>query len=90
LVPTLSEAYSYNYSLACVWALHFKLTCQVCFFSPRICQTTNAPDGGENDLLSGSPLTPLSWSTLMLLALSLPPPPISRKQLHNRLHPPHP
>jgi hypothetical protein len=25
LVPTLSGAYSCHYSLACVWALHFKL-----------------------------------------------------------------
>jgi hypothetical protein len=33
LVPTLSGAYSCHYSLACVWALHFKFTCQVCFFS---------------------------------------------------------
>jgi hypothetical protein len=31
LVPTLSEAYSCHYSLACVWVLHFKLTYQVCF-----------------------------------------------------------
>jgi hypothetical protein len=51
LVPTLSGAYSCYYSLACVWALNFKLTCQVCFFSPRIHQTTDALDGDENDLL---------------------------------------
>jgi hypothetical protein len=50
LVPTLSGAYSCHYSLAYVWALHFKLTCQVCFFSPRIHQTTNASDGDENNL----------------------------------------
>jgi hypothetical protein len=29
LVSTLSGAYSCHYSLACVWALHFKVTCQV-------------------------------------------------------------
>jgi hypothetical protein len=51
LVPTLSGVYSCHYSLACVWALHFKLTCQVCFLLPRIHQTTNASDGGKNDLL---------------------------------------
>jgi hypothetical protein len=51
LVPTLSVAYSCHYFLACVWALHFKLTCQVCFFSPRIHQTTNAFGGDENNLL---------------------------------------
>jgi hypothetical protein len=42
MVPTLSGAYSCHYSLTCVWALHFKLTCQVCFLSPRILQTTDA------------------------------------------------
>jgi hypothetical protein len=31
--------------------LHFKLTCQVYFLSPRIHQTTDAPDGDKNDLL---------------------------------------
>jgi hypothetical protein len=35
--------------------LHFKLTCQVCFFSPRLHQTTNASDGDENDVLLWSP-----------------------------------
>jgi hypothetical protein len=51
LVPPLSGVYSCHYSLTCVWALHFKLTCQVCFLSPRIHQTTDAPDGDENDPL---------------------------------------
>jgi hypothetical protein len=55
LVPTLSGAYSCHYSLACVRALHFKLTCQVCFFLPRIHRTTNASGGDENDLLLQSP-----------------------------------
>jgi hypothetical protein len=54
LVPTLSGAYSCHDSLACVWTLHFKLACQVCFFSPRVRQTTNASGGNEN-LLLGSP-----------------------------------
>jgi hypothetical protein len=83
LVSTLSGAYSCHYSLGCVWALHFKLTCQVCFLLPRVHQTTNAPDGDENDLLLRSPLTPLSWSSLILWVPSLPP--VSRKQLLNRL-----
>jgi hypothetical protein len=48
MVPTLSRAYSCHYSLACVWALHFKFTCQVCFLLPRIHQTTDAPHGDEN------------------------------------------
>jgi hypothetical protein len=39
---------------SCVWALHVKLTCQVCFLSPRIHQTTDAPGGDEIDLLSFS------------------------------------
>jgi hypothetical protein len=72
LIPTLSGVYSCHYSLACVWAFHLKLTCQVCFFLPRIHQTTNAPDGDENNRLSLSPLIPLSWSTLMLGAPSSP------------------
>jgi hypothetical protein len=55
LVPTLSGAYSYHDSLACVWALYLKLTCQVCFFSLRIHQTTNASDGDKNNLLTWSP-----------------------------------
>jgi hypothetical protein len=66
----------------------FKLTCQVCFFSPRIHQTTNASDGDENDLVPQSPWQPLSWSTLTLRAPSSPP--VSRKQLLNRLHGPYP
>jgi hypothetical protein len=56
LVSTLSEAYSCHYSLRCVWALHFKLSCQVCFLSPRIHQTTDTHDGDESGLLSQSPL----------------------------------
>jgi hypothetical protein len=84
LVPTLSGAYSCHYPLACVWSLRFKLTCQVCFSLPRIHQTTNAFDGDENDLLLWSPWQLLSWSALMLQAP--PPPPVSRKQLLNRLH----
>jgi hypothetical protein len=56
LGPILSGAYSNHYSLACVWAFHFKLTCQVCLFSPRIHPTTNTSDGDENNLLSQSPL----------------------------------
>jgi hypothetical protein len=54
MVPTLSRAYSCHYSLIQVWALHFKLTIQVCFLSPRIHQTKDAPDKDENDLLSWS------------------------------------
>jgi hypothetical protein len=49
MVPTLSGPYCCHYSLTCVWALHFKLTCQVCFLWPRIRQTTDASDGDEND-----------------------------------------
>jgi hypothetical protein len=48
MVPTLSGAYSCHYSLTCVWALRFKLDCQVCFLLPRIHQATDAPDGDEN------------------------------------------
>jgi hypothetical protein len=55
LVPTILGAYSCHYSLACVWDLHSKFTCQVSFLSPRIHQTTNASDGDENNLLSWSP-----------------------------------
>jgi hypothetical protein len=66
LVPTLSGAYSCPCPLACVWALHFKLTCQVCFFSPRIHQTTNASGRDEKDLLPRSPWQPLWWSALTL------------------------
>jgi hypothetical protein len=69
LVPTLFRAYNCHYSLACVLALHFKLTCKVCFFSPRIHQTTNASGGDENDLQPGSPWQPLSWSALRLRTL---------------------
>jgi hypothetical protein len=42
-------------TFTCVWALHFKLTCQVCFLLPRIHQTTDAPDGDGNNLLLQSP-----------------------------------
>jgi hypothetical protein len=59
LVPTLSGAYSFHYSLTCVWVLHFKLVKFV--YSLQIHETTDAPDGDENDLLSWSPLTPLQW-----------------------------
>jgi hypothetical protein len=45
---------------------------QVCFFLPRIHQTTNASDGDENDLLLWS-RQPLLWSALMLQAPSAPP-----------------
>jgi hypothetical protein len=56
MVLTLSGACSCHHSLTCVWALHFKLTCQVCFLSARIYQTTDAPDGDENELLLWLPL----------------------------------
>jgi hypothetical protein len=36
--------------------LHFKLTCQNCFLSPRIHQTTDAPGGDENVVPSIIPL----------------------------------
>jgi hypothetical protein len=72
LVPTLSGPYSCHYSLACVWDLHFKLTCQVCFFLPRLHQTANSSGGDENDLLLWSPWQPLSWSALTLWAPSSP------------------
>jgi hypothetical protein len=62
---------------------NFKLTCQVSFFSPRIHQTTNASGGDANDLLLESLWQTLSWSALMLRAPSSPP--VSRKQLLNRL-----
>jgi hypothetical protein len=55
MVPTLCGTYSCRYSLTCVWTLHFKLTCQVFFLSPGIHQTTDAPNGDENNLLSQSP-----------------------------------
>jgi hypothetical protein len=55
MVPTLSGSYSCHYSLTCVWALHFKLICQVVLLSPKIHQTTDAPDGDENGKLSQSP-----------------------------------
>jgi hypothetical protein len=35
--------------------LHSKLTFQVCSLSPRIHQTTDTPDGNEDDLLLLSP-----------------------------------
>jgi hypothetical protein len=72
LVPTLSGAYSCYYSLAYVWALHFKLAYQVCFFLPRIHQTTNASDEDENDLLLWCPRQPLLWSALILWASPMP------------------
>jgi hypothetical protein len=70
MVSTLPGVYRCRYFLTCVWALHFKLTCQVCFLLPRIHQTTDAPDGDENELLSQSPQEPLLWSALMLWAPS--------------------
>jgi hypothetical protein len=39
--------------------LHFKLICQVCFFSPRIHQSTNASDGDKTTYYC-SPLSLLS------------------------------
>jgi hypothetical protein len=68
--------------------LHFKLTCQVCFISPRIHQTTNASGGDENHLLSRSPSQPLLRSDLMLWAPSSPS--VSRKWILSRLCRPYP
>jgi hypothetical protein len=55
LVPTLFGPVVAITLLLVFGPLHFKLTCQVCFFSPRIHQTTNASDGDENNLLLQSP-----------------------------------
>jgi hypothetical protein len=82
LVPTLSGAYSCHYSLACVWALHVKLICQVCFFSlesfklqtPLMEMKMTYYHGPLDNPSHGQP-----WSCRPFIT------PVSRKQLLNRL-----
>jgi hypothetical protein len=76
------------------WSCILNLLVKLVSSHLRIHQTTNAPDRDKNNLLSRhnllsrSPLTPFSWSALMLQAPSSPP--VSRKQLLNRLRCPYP
>jgi hypothetical protein len=87
LVPNLSGAYSCHYSLACVWTLHFKLLAK--FVSSCLESIKQQMHLVEMKMTYYcGPLANPSWSALMLRAPSSPP--VSRKQLLNRLHYPYP